>query len=205
MKAIMNKVYSYAIEYEIVDKDYSEHVKALSQVPKTEKGIFSKAEINKLFDNDLDFTARCILILIHTGMRISELLEVKKENVHIRERYLVGGSRTEAGKNRVIPISDKIIKYVSDFYDAGATYLIENKGKKISYNSFNMRFYGPFTDKLGISHFIHETRHTFISLMDSTRCNPSTIKRIVGHQSDDVTFRYTHKTTEELLIEVNRI
>lgn len=58
-----------------------------------------------------------ILILIYTGMRVGELLDIKVENVHINEKYMVGGSKTEAGKNRVIPFHERIVPLVKKWYD----------------------------------------------------------------------------------------
>ena len=37
-----------------------------------------------------------ILIMIYTGLRPTELLEIQTENVHLNEKYMVGGMKTKA-------------------------------------------------------------------------------------------------------------
>ena len=46
--------------------------------------------------------------MIYTGLRPTELLEIQTENVHLDEKYMAGGMKTEAGKDRIIPLNDKI-------------------------------------------------------------------------------------------------
>ena len=60
--------------------------------------------------------------MIYTGLRPTELLEIQTENVHLDEKYMVGGMKTEAGKDRIIPLNDKIIPLVKNRYDANKKY-----------------------------------------------------------------------------------
>ena len=115
--------------------------------------------------------------MIYTGLRPTELLEIQTENVHLDEKYMVGGMKTEAGKDRIIPLNDKIIPLVKNRYDPNKKSL-------------------P-----------HDGRHTFASLMDSAGANDVCIKLIMGHsmKNDTTKGTYTHKTLEELLTEVNKI
>ena len=53
------------------------------------------------------------MVLLYTGMRIDELLSMRCENVHLKEHYMQGGEKTEAGKNRIIPILDPIYKIIA--------------------------------------------------------------------------------------------
>ncbi len=60
-----------------------------------------------------------------------ELLEIESENVHLNERYMIGGVKTEAGKNRVIPIHESIVPLIEYRLSQNRKYLITNKYKKI--------------------------------------------------------------------------
>ena len=142
-------------------------------------------------------------------MRITELLTMEQRNVVIQDRYMIGGIKTEAGKNRIIPINKKILPFIESRYNIDTDFLIrkQNKGKSeaYSYHGFRYAVWKPVMDRLGMSHSIHDTRHTTISLMDAAGVNKTAIKRIVGHKNQDVTDHYTHKSVEELIQEMDKI
>ena len=58
-------------------------------------------------------------MLIYTGLRIGELFSLRRENVHLKEGYLVGGSKTKAGKNRTVPILPEALSYLQYFWSMG--------------------------------------------------------------------------------------
>ena len=68
-----------------------------------------------------------VLIYIYTGCRPVELLDIKSEDVHLDERYMIGGVKTEAGKNRIIPIHKAIVPLVEYRLEQNRSYLITNK------------------------------------------------------------------------------
>ena len=62
-----------------------------------------------------DITAASVLILIYTGMRPGELLSLELSThiyYHSTRMYFKTESKTEADKNRIIPIPDAILKYI---------------------------------------------------------------------------------------------
>lgn len=91
VRVLFNALYKYAYDNDIVEKMYNQTVNIGKTVTVHEKQIFTDEEIReKLWENvdkidDLD----TILILIYTGMRVSEFLEIKNENVHLDERYMI--------------------------------------------------------------------------------------------------------------------
>ncbi len=72
---------------------------------------FSRDEVDLLWKHSGDGSIQIILIMVYTGMRIEELLSMKTENVHPEERYMIGGVKTSAGINRIIPIAQKILPF----------------------------------------------------------------------------------------------
>lgn len=72
--------------------------------------VFSDREIARLFsyikaNGKLTLDARVVMILIFTGLRPEDLFSVRKEDVHFGDKYFVAkGSKTEAGRDRLIPI-----------------------------------------------------------------------------------------------------
>ena len=152
-----------------------------------------------------------MLILIYTGMRVGELLDIKIENVHIDEKYMVGGSKTEAGKDRIIPFHERIIPLIKRWYDkaieVGSEYLIFNhEYKQMKYWNYYHEKWEKIIEQLEFNkeHKPHDTRHTFSTRMDRTPANKLCTKRILGHASKDITDKvYTHKDIEDLLEAVN--
>lgn len=204
-KNAMGKVYAYAVRHEIVDRDIMSLISVkTSHIATKEKSPFTVEEINRLksFRHPLNDTA---IILLYTGLRITELLEIKRDDVHLEERYMVGGTKTEAGKNRIIPIHDEIFDLIEKRYNDGHKYLITRNGKKENYGTYRVHYWNKMSYALGFKHTPHDTRHTFTTFADKCDLNKVAVKRILGHTLTDITDHYTHKTACELLHEVNKL
>ena len=208
IKALMNQLFSFAIKNDIVEKKYSEYVDVGQNEGKVNRNPFTKEEIKKLFDNvDKLEWVDTVLIMIFSGLRVGELLDLKTENIHLEERYMVGGLKTKAGRNRIIPINKKIEPFIRKYYNPENEYLITNfKGNKMQYSNYRREKFDNVMEKLKMKHNPHECRHTFASLMDSAGANKLCLKRIIGHSSQDITEDvYTHKTIEELIETIDLI
>lgn len=204
IKILCSQLFKYAMENDIVVKDYSKFVTFKKEDDEKEKNPFTIEEIRHVLSSSrIDYRYDVVAILLFTGMRINELLKMTNDKVYLDKGYMQGGSKTRAGKNRIIPISNHIRHIIERLYDADNDYLITTpKGKQLVYSTFNTWW---IKTEL-IAHTIHETRHTFISLCDSARLNPIAIKKIVGHASTDITEKvYTHKAIEELRLELNKL
>ena len=77
---------------------------------------FTEWEIEKLFDHENIPFVDTILIMSYTGFRVGELFNIRREDVDVQNMTIRGGSKTEAGKNRLVPVHEKIQKYVMDYY-----------------------------------------------------------------------------------------
>lgn len=161
---------------------------------KKEKRIFTDEEINKLWENlenkEINKTIKVILILLYTGARVNEILKLKKENVNLKDRYIITGSKTEKGKNRTIPINKKIKNIIGYFYNNSDIDLIG-----ISYSTFKNHF-NKVMELLNMNHTIHETRHTFITRMRVLSEDVNTLQDIVGHTDVKTLDIYTHRETD---------
>ena len=201
IKNLFNQMYKYAMEYDIVQKDYSQYVR-INKADDDEHGVpFTLEDIEKLWQYKDDEAVATVLIFIYSGWRISELLGIKREDVDMENLTFTGGVKTKAGKNRVVPIHSAIVPLVKHWYDKNGSYLIcTQTRKKMPITTYR----GMFADALkqaGITnpHTPHDCRHTFTSLLDTADVKPLLIKLLVGHASQDLTERvYTHKTIDEL-------
>lgn len=199
-KYLFNQLYKYAIKHEIVEKNYSELLELPPKKESKPRIPFTKEEIDFLWNNLHVDHVDILLILLYSGLRISELLELKIENIHLEERYLfVEKSKTKAGIRKV-PIHKKIEPLIIDRYSKENIYLIPNrKGLSISYNSFLKSQYHRLKKAINLNHNIHDTRHTFISQCDRLKLNNVSIQRIVGHTNINITQHYTKKSIEDLI------
>ena len=127
-------IFEQAMEMDIISKDYSKFIKLPKHKAKIVRKIFTEEEISLLWDNIKELRyADVILILIYTGMRVNELLKLPKSNVNLTKNIITGGSKTEAGKNRIIPIHPKILPLVIKRMENKTEYLIPNKTEKNYY------------------------------------------------------------------------
>ena len=208
VKSFIRMLFKDAMEMDIITKDYSEFIKLPRHKPKIERKVFTDEEIALLWENvnELEYSD-VILILIYTGMRINELLKLPKENVNLEENIIIGGSKTEAGKNRIIPIHPKIIPLVIKRMENKTEYLISNRRKSnyYEYNNFRTKEFMAIMKQLGMEHTIHDTRHTFATMISDVSDNESAITGIIGHTNINMTKKYTHTSIEKMRKEMEKI
>jgi integrase len=202
MKIVLSYVYTQAIRLDLVNKNYAsdlflEDSRTKEDIESKKKTSFTKEEIKLLFAHDDDMIIKSMIIMIYSGMRIGELLNLKKENVFFDDGYMIGGSKTEAGKNRTIPIHDCIRVYLKEFLDSDI--------KNTTYRNYNCKF-KEISERYNLKHTAHSCRHTFATLCHEYGVNELCKKRIIGHTSKDLTENvYTHVTTERLIEELKKI
>lgn len=204
MKTLFNQMYDYAIAHDITTKKYSVYITLGTSKQSDIHSPFSEKEKNTLWIMiDIIPYVDIILAYIYTGFRPSELLDIEcDKDINLKEWYLQGGSKTEAGIDRIVPIHPKIQPIIKKWYDKGHKYLITNtKGNKMTYDNWKRIFKKIMKSIDGIDskHLPHDTRHTFATDTDNVGANPVSIERIMGHASDGVTNKvYKHKDIEEL-------
>ncbi len=91
IKILFNQLYDFALKNDICNKDYSSFVDILQYKDrnpnKYDRNKFDKKEITRIWEQKADKYYQIILMLLYNGVRISELLGLKKENVHLDEQY----------------------------------------------------------------------------------------------------------------------
>lgn len=213
MKILFGLMYDYAVMHEIVTSDKRDMVRYVD-ISKAgnpnayNRKPFSKKEIERLWDNvDSNQYYSVILILIYSGLRISELLELKKEDVHLDERWMyIRHSKTDAGI-REVPISEKIVPFLQHWMDGAGDYLIQTpEGNQMIYRNYYDSYWTPLIETLSMKHRPHDTRHTCVSLLTEAGVDERIIKKIVGHKGQGVTEAvYTHLDLPVKLEAINKI
>lgn len=184
-----------AYQLDIIDKKYAYELKGKSREKKRERVPFTEEEIEKLWDHVDEEFVDYILIYIYTGLRRDELVNLKISDIDLVEWAIKCGSKTEAGKNRLIPVHERIRPLILDIIE---------KAEDDSFIPWKRVYVGKEFKKvtkriLGIEHIPHEARHTMRTRLDNVGANKVAIDRILGHKSGDTGMDiYTHKTIEQL-------
>ena len=213
MKVLCSKIFEYAVIHQYIkrDDDYTEYIDCGKAKEIKKHFAFSNSEIKALI-NDNSNIAKIILIYIFTGLRANELLNIKRENIHIDETcnddgierkvsYIITGSKTDAGKNRIVPIHDFIKPFIIK--------LLLKEGKRLidrTYSSFNDEYFLSYLKKANMKHTLHDTRVTFTTLCQLNNIDLFCRKRILGHKMKDITFdTYTSTVINKLYTEIQKI
>lgn len=205
IKSLLNLIFEYALKNDFIEVNKIKFIELGKNEKVLERKIFTSEEINILFDNvnskkkyiNLSFV---VLILIYTGLRISEFLNLKVSDIDLKNRTInVFKSKTKNGI-RSIPISNKVIKLFNDNINYNQEYFYySNKNTKVHYATFEKQF-GKMLKLLELQeHTIHDTRHTFATLLNNANANSTSITKLIGHSDFSITENiYTHKDMEEL-------
>jgi len=208
MKWLCSMMFKYAIDQEIVTTNYASLVELPKAKPSEIHKPFTQQELQIFWQNTDDFGAKIALILCYTGLRPSELLKIKTADVNLEEKIMRGGMKTAAGKNRIIPIADKILPFIAEMYNPQNEYLLMRNGKSLYYEKFKYQIWkaSKVLNSLPTKHLPHDGRHTCATLMDDAEIPLKIRQLILGHTSTDITNRvYIHKTIQQRIDAINRI
>lgn len=202
IKKLFGHLDKFAFELDIIDKMYSQLITVSEAVPETTRTPFTQDQVNELWklQDQGEPWVDTVLMYLYTGFRLNELLSLRVEQIDLEKQLLQGGLKTEAGKNRIIPIHPRILPLIQKrVVDQGNVYLISSRvNVRITYQNY-YKHWNPIMKKLGIDKTPHEARHTFETFLDNANANRKCIDLLMGHKSSDIGNRvYNHKTIEQL-------
>jgi len=180
----------------------------LVQLPKADKSPvlpFSSSELKKLWTSaDAgDSRAQAVLLLCYTGMRPGEMLSARIEkHLHIigTHWYLQTGSKTDAGRNRIIPIPPIIHPIVTELIDnrPEGPIVSAEKGGHYRLDNWRPRCFNTLMKELEIKdHVPYSARHTYADLQKRRQIDPAIMMEIMGHEDYSTTVEHYQTTTEE--------
>lgn len=227
LKYVMVQTFKWALENDVVTKDYSQFL--TTNITEKEEALhfpFTTDEIKVLWDNVDERTAvifgnhnkplhrtiqtfKAMLVLIYTGMRVMELGELKSSDVHLSERYVdLQGTKTPSAR-RIVPIHKDIIPLIESLLADGGEYLVVTDHKEpLKYHQWKDRLLTTVNSRIGQTHTLHDTRHTFISAAERSGLDANSVilKRIVGHSTkSNTTALYTHKDIDDLIVAIDKV
>ncbi len=186
----------------------------LAKTEKKHPRIGEFEEIVKLIESPSQFEKnkkialrnRAILeVLFSTGMRISELLNLKKEQIDKTGRIFIKG---KGKKERFVYLTPRAQKHLKNYSEVreeikeiNSPYFfipyrgknVHKENKKISSNYLEEKV-KKYRELLGLNVpiTVHGIRHAFATYLAESGANPAAIQILLGHESLDTTTRYVH-------------
>lgn len=210
LKVLFSVLYSYALENDIVAKNYATYiiVPDIDQKQKRSLTDMELAAIKKAACSG-DMAAQWTIYLICSGWRISEMLELTRFNYNEKEKAFCGGKKTKSGKNRLVPVHSAVQPYVdAQLAYGGETVFCMQSGKPMTANYFRKFVFAPMLDRLKLDPTLtpHSTRHTFATLLKRGGADEFYRKRLLGHSAGNVTDDiYTHEDLDSLRKAIEKI
>lgn len=226
VKVLAGLLEKYAMQYDIISKNYAEFVE-LPENTTEEREAFTEEQVKKLEDaaeNDFMYS-RLILILVYSGWRINEFLNLTVNDYDPKLKAFTGGLKTDYGRNRVVPVHSTIQPYIDELLQSESDKLVTRKVEKgrspnkyietipMTLKYFRNNCFYPTLEELGIKQTSgenftpHATRHTFATLANKYEVPELVLKKILGHSpGKSVTERvYIHIDFQQLRDGIEKI
>lgn len=225
IKSMFNLMLDYALEYEIVDKNYARTFELsgniIEEISRVKRGHipFTEKEMSILWENinDIEYVD-VVLIQCYSGWRPQELGLIEVEKVDLENKTFEGGMKTDAGRNRIVPIHPRIYPLIEKKYneaiEIGSKYLINCldththcNSYMLTYDKYQQRF-NKIINRLNLNsdHRAHDGRVHFITMAKKYNVDEYAIKYMVGHSINDITEKvYTKREIDWLIDEMKKI
>lgn len=174
--------------------------------PKREKAlpnVLSKEEVKAILDAPANVKHKTMLSLIYAcGLRRSELLNLKPDHINSQRNILII-KQSKGKKDRITPISDKLIGLVRDYYKSykPEVWLFEGqkKGEKYTAESLQSVLKQSLAKcKITKPVTLHWLRHSYATHLLESGTDLRYIQELLGHSSSKTTEIYTHVSTKSL-------
>ena len=213
MKVVAGLLWKYAKDKHIVAQVESENLYTGKGSSK-KRDALTDIEVEKIRKAiGSDRYAEYIFALCYLGFRPGEMLEMKKDQVieHKGRLFLVEGKKTEAGRNRTVPVHQKIEEIIrSRLYVPGTDLIFPQytftRGKnplfcgfkQMTDNYFRENVFKPLCARLAIADgkVPYAARHTFSNKLKGAAGADIDKARLIGHS--DYTFTQTKYQTTDL-------
>lgn len=203
VKLLFTVLSGYALQNDIITKSYADFV-VLPKFEQKQKRALTDLEIEKIGKaaQQGNKTAQWVYFLIYSGWRIGEFLELTPFNFDEKEYTLCGGKKTQAGKNRIVPVHENL-KWILEcqLSKKGETIFCQESGKPMTTDYFRKHMFKPMLKELDIDLNLtpHNTRHTFATKLKQAGADDFYRKKLLGHSNAGVTDSvYTHADVENL-------
>jgi len=190
IKTVCRKVYEYAMKMEIIDRNPAQYLKSNTVEPTIVREVFTPEQVDELWNRE-EQCAYIVLMLLYTGMRTKELLDLNSDDINLEEKYIDIKVAKNKSSIRKIPIHEAVFGLFKDYKENRYTFTHNGLNKWLKSN------YGRLA---------HDCRHTFATRMREVGTDLLTTQILLGHTPQTITEKvYTHITMQELSAAINRL
>lgn len=197
MKAVCGLVYKYGIPRKAIPENLNlAQFLIVEGEAAARRASFTDEEIEKIKKACGKIPhAEEVYILIYTGFRPSEYLSLTADSYDSALQTLTGGAKTEAGRNRVVTLSPKIVPFVAALAASGGPMIQDPSGKPWTLKGWTEDVFYPVLEAAGISNPVenkrhkytpHTCRHTFATLMKRVEGADKDKQELIGHASAEM-------------------
>ncbi len=174
--------------------------------PKREKklpNVLSKEEVKLILNAHSNIKHKAMLSLIYScGLRCSELLALKPVHIDSKRNILII-KQAKGKKDRIVPLSDKILALLREYYKAykPKAYLFEGQNAGQAYDDRSLQqVLKQAIQKVGITKpvTLHWLRHSYATHLLENGTDLRYIQELLGHNSSKTTEIYTHVSTKSI-------
>jgi site-specific recombinase XerD len=206
----LKSMFNTAVKWELIDKNPFKGVQLL-RVTKGYPKYLTKEEVDLLCESTrMDWLRYIILLAFNTGMRRNELINLKWEDVNLKEKNLIVRNgeffNTKNKKDRYIPLSKAIIKLLKKLPKL-SEYVLTNENSKQLYPNYVTQCFRDLKSDCGINKDVsfHSLRHSFASMLVSKGVSLYVVKELLGHSDFATTQIYAHLESKSLKDAIGRL
>lgn len=212
MKIVVGLVYKYAIPRKYCENLNPAQFLSVSGDPAIHRVGFTVEEIEAIKKACGKVPhAEDILCMIYTGFRPMEFLSLTSSSYDAARQCLIGGSKTQAGKDRAVTISPKILPFITQAVASGGFLFSHPSGRQWRLQEYTNKVFYPALEAIGIDNPLveagggtqrhrltpHSCRHTFATLMKRVPGALKDKQALIGHASIEMLLYYEDAPLED--------
>ncbi len=199
--ACLKHLFTKAMEWKYTAENPVKKVKLFKEPPGRIRYL-EKQEIHRLIKECSPYVRPIVTIALNTGMRLSELLNLKWNNIDLKEKTIIVID-SKSNESRVIPVNSTTLSVLKTIETNNAFVFTKKNGEP--YKNIRNGFKNA-VKRAGIEDFrFHDLRHTFASHLAMSGWNLKTIQQLLGHKTIAMTVRYSHLSISHLQDAINSL
>lgn len=201
MKVSAGLVFKYAKDAKMVFDNPAENL-YVGNDETTHYDPLTDQELQQIRESGLPYSDY-VVALSYLGFRPTEFFALRKTDYHVDGdlHYLVGGIKTEAGKNRAVTIPPSVLPIIQKQLSISGTDLLFPRSSDSGYDQMPTRYFNkfvwrPMMDRLGIVGKVpYATRHTYANKMKAVTGDEKDKAGLMGHASYETTRKHYQTTS----------